>query len=226
MEKYLKHFYAVILAVVVFGLGCWLTFRYMTTPKSKIEEQATVLLEKVQTVAKLVSVEGHFSEIYTFRDEYEPLPNPIYSPVFSKQIITTVNARVSIGYDMEKMQMEADQTNKVLRISNIPDPEIISLEHDLKYYDLEESTFNSFKKDELTLINAQAKAFIRKKALESDLLLKAEEEGIKMLDLIRFMVEQAGWTVELQYAADLEGLEVEEPEETDVELAPLTPDTD
>ena len=199
MQKYLKYIYGSLVAVLVFGAGCWLTFNYMMQPRTSVEEQSSVLLEKVKTVAKLVSVEGYFSEIYTYKNDWEPIPNPIFSPTFRKQAITIVKAKVSIGYDLEKMTFEADHANKVLRIGNIPDPEIISLDHDIEYYDIQESTFNSFTKKEMNQLNASAKEFIRKKALESDLLLQAEEQGNQMIEIIKFMVEESGWTVEYDY---------------------------
>lgn len=200
MNKYLKYIYGAVIAVLIFGAGSWVMFKYMTQPRSTVEEQANVLLEKVKTVAKLVSVEGYFSEIYTYKDDWEPMPNPFYSPTFSKQAITIVKAKVSVGYDLDKMTFEADHTNKILRIGNIPDPEIISLDHDMEYYDVTVSTFNKFSKDEINIINARAKEFIRQKALESDLLLQAEKEGNRMLEIIEFMVSESGWTVEYGYA--------------------------
>lgn len=196
MKKYSKYIYGSLIGILIFAAGCWLTFEYLTQSRTSVEEQSSVLLEKVKTVAKLVSVEGYFSEIYTYKNDWEPVPNPFYSPTFSKKAITIVKAKVSVGYDLEKMTFEADHTNKVLRIGNIPNPEIISLDHDLEYYDVQVSTFNKFSKEEINHINAKAKEFIREKALESDLMLQAEKEGNQMIEIIAFMVREAGWTVE------------------------------
>ncbi|MGK0388364.1 MAG: hypothetical protein ACI94Y_001092 [Maribacter sp.] len=204
MKKYSKYIYGSLIGVLIFGAGCWLTFEYLTQSRTSVEEQSSVLLEKVKTVAKLVSVEGYFSEIYTYKNDWEPVPNPVYSPIFSKKAITIVKAKVSVGYDLKKMTFEADHTNKVLRIGNIPDPEIISLDHDMEYYDVQVSTFNKFTKEEINQINAKAKEFIREKALESGLMLQAEKEGNQMIEIIAFMVKEAGWTVE--YGNDIQDL--------------------
>ncbi len=198
MSKTAKYILAAVAFFVVFSLGAWIMYSWMSKTKVSIEEQSNVLLEKINTVTKLVSVEGIFSEIYEHKSKWEPLPNPIYSPTFSKKALIIVKAKISVGYDMEKMTFEIDHTNKILRIGNIPDPEIIALEHDLKYYDIQESTFNSFSKDELTALNKNAKQFIREKALESDLLLKAEEQGNKMMEIIEFMIKESGFTVEYE----------------------------
>ena len=146
MFKYIKYILWVLVLILVFGAGAWLTHSLTSRPKISVEEQSNVLLEKIETVAKLVSVEGFFSEIYSYKDDWEPVPNPIYSPKFSKKALIIVKAKVSVGYDLEKMSIEADHARKVIRISNIPEPEIISIEHDQKYYDMEESSFNSFNK--------------------------------------------------------------------------------
>lgn len=195
--------------IVVFAAGAWLTYTLTSKPKISVEEQSNVLLEKIETVAKLVSVEGFFSEIYSYKDDWEPVPNPIYSPKFSKKALIIVKAKVSVGYDLEKMTIEADHARKVISIGNIPEPEIISIDHDLKYYDMEESTFNTFSKGDLTKLNRSAKEFIRKKAEQGDLLPKAKEQGNRMLEIIEFMVKESGWTVEYEHAGDYPELDGE-----------------
>lgn len=198
-KKLLKYALWALAILLVFAAGSGLTLRYMSQPRSFTEKESTILLERVKAVAKLVSVEGYFSEIYTYDNHWEPLPNPLFSPKFSKRLITVVKAKVSVGYDLEKLHLEADHSQKVLRISNIPKPEIISLEHDLEYYDVQVSTFNKFTREEMNVINADAKEFIRRKALESELLERAEEEGNRMLEIITFMAEESGWTVEYSF---------------------------
>jgi hypothetical protein len=143
-------------------------------------------------------VEGMFSEIYSYQNDWEPIPNPIYSPTFTKKALIIVKAKVSVGYDLDQMTIQADHERKAIVIGHIPEPEIISIEHDLKYYDIEESSFNTFSKEDLTQLNRSAKNFIRKKAEESDLLEKAKEQGNRMLEIIEFMVQESGWTVEYE----------------------------
>lgn len=198
MKKYTKYLVLSLLVLSAFVLGGWITYKSLVAPKMSIEEQSTILLEKVKTVAKLVSVEGYFSEIYTHGKKVDPFPYLPF-PSFGKKAIIIVRAKVSVGYDLEKMTIETDHTNKVLRISNIPKPEIIALDHDLEYYDIQESTFNSFTHKELTSLNANAKAFIQEKALKSELINQAKQQGNQMLDVIRFMAENAGWTVEFEH---------------------------
>lgn len=174
-----------------FGVGIFLTKKYYTWQDVQVKEQSEVLLEKVKNVYKLVTVEGYLSEVYSYEDYW----GYDFSP-FRKKALIRVKAKVSIGYDLEQMELEALPDQKVIRISRLPDPTIISIEHDLDYYDLTEGTFNSFTKDDYNKLNVNAKEFIVQKAQESDLLNSARQQGNEALEMMEFMVDNAGWTLE------------------------------
>jgi len=193
LRKWFKIISLLLLLTMVFGLGVWLTLTYYSQQKVPAEEQSQVLLEKIKSVAKLVTVEGYFSEIYNYKDYWK------YDlPFLRKKALLRVKARVSVGYDLSKMKIEALPEKKVVAISHIPDPEILSIDHDIDYYDIQEGIFNSFSAKDYTELNANAKNFIRARALESDLFLAAEEQSNQLQDMIRFMVEAAGWQLEFK----------------------------
>jgi hypothetical protein len=96
------------------------------------------------------------------------------------------------------MSIEAIPEKKLLIISDLPDPSIISIDHDLDYYDITEGTFNTFSEKDYTLMNRNAKDKIRQAAVSSDLFLVAEEQSNIMLDLVKFMVEGAGWQLQFR----------------------------
>jgi Protein of unknown function (DUF4230) len=179
----------IIVALAVF----FATKYYYTVGEVTAEEQSQVLMEKIKTVAKLVTVEGYFSEIYDYKDYW----NYDISP-FRKKALIRVKAKVSVGYDLTKMSIEAIPEQKLLIISDLPDPSIISIDHDLDYYDITEGTFNSFSEKDYTMMNRNAKDKIRQTAISSDLFLAAEEQSNKMLDLVKFMVEGAGWQLQFK----------------------------
>jgi hypothetical protein len=115
-----------------------------------------------------------------------------------------VKAKVSVGYDLSNMKVDIDQTNKVVVITDVPaQPEIISVDHDLDYFDIREGTFNSFSESDYNELMADAKGLIIKKAQESDLMQSAEEQGIEILELIRFLVENAGYQVQFDTENEL-----------------------
>lgn len=186
-----KGFIQILLLVAAFLVGGWLSYQYFVS-RSKPVEDSTVLLEKIQAVTKLITVEGQFSEIYNY-SEYQGY----FSLFWDKKVLVRVRATVSAGYDLNLLQMEADPATKTIRMSALPKPEILSIDHTLDYYDISEGLFASFTPEDYTRINQRAKDLIRDQALKSNLMPAAEEQAGKMLDLIRFMVESAGWRLEI-----------------------------
>ena len=187
------------LGFFIFGaiVGAFLYANYFGGPKKTKDPMPDInqhiLLERVKKVAKLITVEGEFSNIHQYNDSY-------WSDVsfLRKKAIIKINARVSVGYDLKKAQFEVDAENKILRVKNLPAPEILSIDHDLKYYDIQEGMFNSFTEEELTSIGIVAKKKLHKEASQGPLMDQAKSEGIETLEIIKILVEQAGWRFEVQ----------------------------
>ena len=180
-----------IVILLAFLAGGWLSWRYFT-PTQKPVEESTVLLEKIQAVAKLSTVEGTFSEIYNY-SEYQGY----FTFFWDKKVLVRVRATVAAGYNLERLNIQADPATKTIYMSGLPRPEILSIDHTLDYYDISEGLFTSFSPEDYTRINQRAKDLIRDSALKSNLLSEASDQGAKMLDLVRFMVEGAGWKLQV-----------------------------
>jgi hypothetical protein len=182
-----------IALLLFFGLGIFFTQKYYTWKEVQVQEQSQVLLEKVKNVYKLVTVEGYFSEIYDYKDYWA------YDfSIFRKKALVRVKAKVLVGYDLEGMKVEALPDLKKIIVQKTPDPSIIAVEHDLDYYDISEGTFNAFTKEDYNQLNANAKNFILEKAKESDLIQTAQKQGNQALEMMRFLVEGAGWELEVK----------------------------
>jgi hypothetical protein len=183
----------------VFIAGFWIA-RSLFMPREKVvtQAEASVLLEKMRTVAKLVTVEGYFTELYSHKDYWK------YDWwIFRKKALLRVKARVSVGYNLEGLDIKADTATKTISIRNVPkEPEIISIDHSIDYYDISEGSFNSFTPEDYNKLNKKARDLIEQKARESDLIKQAREQGIEILDLIRFIGESAGWTVQRESKAN------------------------
>lgn len=176
---------------VAFLVGGWLSWKYFSSGSKPVED-SSVLLEKIQAVAKLSTVEGTFSEIYNY-SEYQGY----FTFFWDKKVLVRVRATVSAGYDLERLNIEADPGTKTIYMSGLPKPEILSIDHTLDYYDISEGLFASFTPEDYTRINQRAKDLIRDNAMKSKLLSEADQQGAKMLDLVRFMVEGAGWQLDI-----------------------------
>lgn len=191
-----KRLLQLVAVVAAFALGGWLSWRIFA-PHHKPVEESTVLLEKIQAVAKLTTVEGQFSEIYNY-DEYQGY----FTLFWDKKALVRVRATVAAGYDLGALHFEADPATRTIRMSALPEPEILSVDHTLDYYNISEGLFASFAPEDYNRINQRAKDLIRDQALKSTLLPAAREQADKIIGLIRFMVESAGWTFQMEGASN------------------------
>jgi hypothetical protein len=185
----------VTIAVIALAIGYFAaSYNNFFSSKPNVEQQSTVLLEKVKMVSKLVTVEGYFSEVWQIKKSHNYVPDFLYG----KKAILKVTGKVSVGYNLEQMKMETFPEAKILRISNMPNTEIISVDHDLEYFTLEAGTFNSFSSKELSEFNEIAKDTLVAAANRSRLIEAATEKGNDIIKLIELIVKDAGWKVEFE----------------------------
>ncbi len=161
--------------------------------KQQRTSDGTVLIEKIKEVTKLISIEGYFSEVYENKEYW----GYDFSPLRKKALIR-VKAKVSVGYDFTNLKIQSFPDEKIIRIGQLPDPEVLSIDHDLDYYDISEGSFNSFNEQDFNKMNAEAKAKIEKAAIASDLLLKAEKQSAKIFNMMELIVESSGWKIEYE----------------------------
>ncbi len=180
--------FVAILLLVFLGTRYWYTQNSMT-----VQEESEVLLERINTVTKLITVEGEFSEIYDYKDFWKYDLSP-----FRKKALLRINGKVSVGHNLNNIKIESFPDEKRLVISNLPSPTILSIDHKISYYDITQGSFNSFTPKDYNKMNENAKAMIRKKAEESILMKTAEDQGVQLLEMIGFMAEQMGWTLEIE----------------------------
>lgn len=189
--KNLKYILIILLALVLIGMAWYAGFKYSWINK-KEETSVSVVLDKIQKVFKLVTVEGHLSEIYDYKDYY----NWDVS-FFRKKALVRVNARVMAGFDFEKVKLTVDEESKTIIIDNFPEAEILSMEHDLDYYDISQGSFNTFSSQDYNQINKNVKEFARAKAIDSKLLESAEAQKEEILDMLSTIIQATGWKVEI-----------------------------
>jgi hypothetical protein len=155
---------------------------------SEVEE--TVLIqEQIRNVGKLVVTEGHYSEVLTFKDQQHYFLIP-----FEKKALVIVNADVTVSYDLSKVEYDIDEPNKTITIKNIPKEEI-KISPDLKFYDVQQSTFNEFSSEDYNKINKQVKESLRKKIEKSTLKSNAQNRLISELSKILILTNTMGWTL-------------------------------
>ncbi len=190
--------------LLIFLSGIWVASFYYQRDQLHPEEQSVVLLEQIEKVSKLVTVEGHFVEYFDYSEPSQPwfiglLPN--YRALLPKKAAKLrVRAKVLVGYDLKAMRIEAFPDEKRIRISDIPQPGIIAIEHTIDQFDNEASIFRPLESTDYKRIDKGAKEKIRELAMTSQLADSAEAQGNEMLQLIGFIVSNAGWQLDIQKA--------------------------
>ncbi len=179
--------------ILTITIGGYYFGRYHSFKQVKKSETATVLIEKMTKVSKLVTTEAYISEIYNYKEYYYYDISP-----FRKKVLLRVNAKVSAGFNFDHIKLSIDHESKTITLDSIPDPEIMSIDHDLDYYDLQEGTFNAFSEEELTEIQRRAKKFIEDKAIESKLFEEAEEHKKEYLETLQLIAETLGWQLDIK----------------------------
>lgn len=184
-----------ILLLVGVALLVFFITRAVYEPEKKTEQvSSTVLLERVRPVLKLVTVEGDFNEIFSYNNAEASFEWLKYLPPFQKKAMIRLQARVSVGYDLDGMDLQVDEASHTIRLTGIGVPTILSMEHDVDYYDVDAGTFNPFTAQDLTKMEAKAKAMVRAKVPESGLFRKAADRKQEMITIVQALVESSGWT--------------------------------
>ena len=186
-------FFFIISLFIGGGLGAagyyFFSIRNAKIPDTKLE--ATILIERIEKVFKVVMAEGYFTEIYNYQDE-KSIWNLIND---KKKALIIAKAKVLVGYDFGKMRYHISETDKKMIIDFFPEPEILSIDTDYKFYDIEQGWINRFQSDDYTAILNEAKQTMNEKALQSDLpRIATNQVQLMMFQLASTM----NWKIDLQ----------------------------
>jgi len=190
----MEAFLGIIIGVLV-SLGV-VTYFKSIKKKKLVNSQSILLLDKIKTVCKFITVEGDFAEIYHYEDVKERFLKLVTS---KKKALVVINAKAHVGYDLSKIELQSDKVNKKIILKHFPQPEVLSIETDLNYYDKSEGYFNKFEASDLTGLHQEAKKHIQDKIPESGLIQIAQREALETILLIETIVETIGW--KLDYTA-------------------------
>ncbi|OUS00531.1 hypothetical protein A9Q86_10915 [Flavobacteriales bacterium 33_180_T64] len=185
-----------ILFGVVITLIVLFTFKYCGEKKEDgiiLQEHTALIKEQVKNVGKLVVTEGHFSEVYTYKNSKTVFGDLLEA---EKRAIVIVNADVTIGYDLSQIEYEIDELTKTLRIVSIPKEEI-KISPDFEYYDIQADFFNQFEAKDYNAIKDTVRESLMKKIEASDLKSNAQNRLISELAKFYILTSSLGWT--LQY---------------------------
>lgn len=190
----METFFIIIISILV-TLGIVTIYKQLKT-KQKRSEQSILLLDKIKRVCKFITVEGDFAEIYHYEDVKEKFLKLITS---RKKALVIINAKAHVGFDLNKLKINANPATKKVALTHFPQPEILSIETNINYYDKQDGMFNKFEASDLTELHSKAKLHIEEKVPESGLFNVARGEALEAIQLIESIVETIGW--QLDYSA-------------------------
>jgi hypothetical protein len=185
-----------ILFGVVVTLIVLFTFKYCDSKKEDkivLKESSALIQEQINNVGKLIVTEGHFSEVFNYKNSKDILGSFFTS---EKKALVVVNADVFVSYDLSLIEYKIDETTKTLTILSIPKEEI-KINPDLEYYDIQADYFNAFEAKDYNDIKTTIKASLIKKLENSDLKANAKNRLISELSKFYILTNSLGWT--LQY---------------------------
>ena len=202
-----------ILFGVIITLVVLFTFKYCGDKKEDkivLQEHSALIQEQIKNVGKLVVTEGHFSEVFSYKNS-----KAIFGDLISaeKKALVVVNADVTVAYDLSKIEYKIDESTKTLEILSIPKEEI-KISPDFEYYDVQADFLNQFDAKDYNSIKETVKASLMKKIEASDLKSNAQNRLLSELSKFYILTNSLGWTLQykenpvkdLNALKDLEGI--------------------
>jgi Protein of unknown function (DUF4230) len=188
-----------IIALAIGGFVAWYGFswfyRKKLNPNAGVvtTAEANVLLERIEKVFKVVLAEGYFSEIYDHNTKKD------FFGLFEmkNKALVVAKAKVAVGFDFSKMKFEKDEKTRKLRVIQFAPAEILSIDTDYKFYDINQGLLSKFNNEDYTAILAEAKKMMNQKAMESDLPMNAANQ-VKVM--MKELANTMNWELE---SADL-----------------------
>lgn len=172
-----------LLSIAIGGIASWQIFNWMygkklRDNKEQIRQESTLLLERIEKVFKVVVAEGYFTEIYDHNSKKEFMG---FFKVNKKALVIS-KAKVSVGFDFGRMKVKRDETSRKLIIEEFPQAEVLSIDTDYKFYDIDHGWLNKFNHEDYTNILNEAKKVMQDKALTSDLPKVANRQVSLMMN--------------------------------------------
>lgn len=196
-----KTIFRIFMVLFIFGAGILVSWNFFNAKPSQPQIASQIVINKIEEVCKLVTVEGFFSEEVEYSDESDFSSYMDYLLIknyLPKRANLKVNAKVMVGYDMGSIKIEAFEDENRILVSNLPDPEVLSIDHEVVYFEKDEwKFFNELSEADYLYLNKEAEAQIKKAAEESDLMQLANTNGNKMIEMMQFIAETSGWQFEI-----------------------------
>ena len=181
-----------VLLGAISTLAAVLIFRSCSEEKKEnsiLQENSMLIQQQIANVSKLIVTEGHFAEVYNYKDSQE-----LFGPLITadKKALVVVNAQVTVAYDISEVDFEVDEENKTLYVKSIPEPEI-KINPDFEYYDVTADYLNQFDASDYNKIKRNVNTSLMTKVEASTLKANAKNRLISELAKFYVLTNSLGW---------------------------------
>lgn len=171
--------FSYIKQIIGFALGVIITLLLVFFFKSMSKEESNtdyyVLTNQISKMNKMVVLEQDYSRIRKTKINSNLLGIPSLN-ISEKEMVIFTKSKAQVSYDLHKMEIEVDSTDKKLIIKSIPAAEI-KVFTDAEITSIDDSFFNRFSEEDFKRITNKAK----KEAEEAIDKQKLRNEGRKQL---------------------------------------------
>ena len=145
------------------------------------------VIEKVQSVAKLVSTESTVRDVVVFE-------NTRFGS--TKKSLVVVTGKVLVGFDLEKgTDVAVDHAERKIRIT-LPPASVLAIDVlEMRTYDESRGLWNPFQSSDRDRIYAEARSHILRAALQMDVKSHADKSA---RDFLKTMFTTDGYTAEVR----------------------------
>ena len=165
--------------IIGFSLGVIITlltvYFFRNVGKDDANTDYYILTNQISKMNKMVVLEQDFSNMQKTKITNKLLGLDAL-PVSEKEIVIFTKAKAQVSYDLHKMKIEVDSTNKKLIIKDLPNAEI-KIFSDAEISSLDDSFFNRFSQEDFKRITTNAKKNAEKNIDQP----KLRNEGRKQL---------------------------------------------
>jgi len=187
-----KSLWILIAVIVLLAVAAFFLLQQATRIPSLINNQTNIthslVIEKIQSVAKLVSSETTMRDVVVFEDTW-------YGS--TKRSLVVVTGKLLAGINLERgSDVKIDEAAKKIKIS-LPNASIMAVDIvEMKTYDEQRGLWNSFAPADRDKIFKQARQQIEESGKQGKLLEHANQSAKQLLET---MFTRDGYTAEVSF---------------------------
>ncbi|PIE48552.1 MAG: hypothetical protein CSA39_07195 [Flavobacteriales bacterium] len=182
-----------LIGVICTLIAVFIIYKYTESKVSNatLKENTALIEQQIKQVGKLIVTEGHFSQVYNYRNSKSVFGNLIAA---NKRALVVVNAYVTVNYDLSEIIYDIDQENKILTVKYIP-KEDIKISPELEYYDIQADYLNPFGASDYNKIKDDVNRELLQKLKQSPLQKNAKTRLLEELSKLYILTNSMGWTL-------------------------------